>query len=60
MMRVNFYQPVHVETLRSQHRCAADSLVTPLLAGRLALRDRFVELHRLLLATVKEDRFAAG
>ena len=107
MMRVNLYRPVHVKTLRSQHRRALltarkllqekaiaiendirgllrnfglkvgavgmrgfearirdmtgnrpelHEIVTPLLAARLALRDRFAELHRLLLAAVKEDK----
>ena len=31
-------------------------IIAPLLAARRALRDRFAELHRLLLAVVKEDR----
>ena len=106
MMRVNLFRPVHVKTLRSQHRRALLSarrllqekviaiendirgllrnfglkvgpvgsgrfearirelvedrpeltaLMLPLLAARRALRDRFAELHRMLLAEVKED-----
>jgi transposase len=106
MMRVNLFRPVHVKTLRSQHRRALLSarrllqekviaiendirgllrnfglkvgpvgsgrfearirelvedrpeltaLMLPLLAAQRALRDRFAELHRMLLAEVKED-----
>lgn len=107
MMRVNLYRPVHVKTLRSQHRRALltarkllqqqalaiendirgllrnfglkvgtvgtsafearireltedrpdlKDIIAPLLAARRALRDRFAELHRRLLAVVKEDK----
>lgn len=107
MMRVNLFRPVHVKTLRSQHRRALltarkllqdkavaiendirgllrnfglkvgavgargfetrireltedrpelHEIMLPLLTARRALRDRFAELHRRLLAEVKEDK----
>jgi transposase len=106
MMRVNLFRPVHVKTLRSQHRRVLLSarklllekaiafendirgllrnfglkvgavgnggfeprireliddrpelqeIMLPLLAARRTLRDRFTELHRQVLAEVKED-----
>ena len=107
MMRVNLFRPVHVKTLRSQHRRALlsarkllqekaiaiendirgllrnfglrvgpvggggfdarvrelvdglpelEEIMLPLLAARHALRSRFADLHRRLLAVVKEDK----
>ena len=107
MMRVNLFRPVHVKTLRSQHRRVLlsarkllqdkaiaiendirellrnfglrvgsvgaggfdarvrelvdgqpelEEIMIPLLAARHALRSRFAELHRKVLAVVKPDR----